>query len=318
MKVFSGNWKEAYFEMKKYYVLLFLILANLFWAGNYVFGKYVVAEMSPLQMTFSRWLIAVFLLFPIAHWIERPDWRVVWKKWRVLLVTGILGIAGYNFLLYEALRFTTSMNAALVNSINPAIIVLFSSLLLKERISVRNGIGLIISLLGVLLVLTNGHLEQIFNLHFNQGDLLMLLAILVWTFYSIIGRTMKDIPPISATAVSVLFGLLILLPFVLASGFQYSLSKPAIIGILYIGIFPSVGSFIFWNVALREVGPSRAGIFLNLIAVFTAIISILLGKTITYVQILGGIFVFIGVYLTSQIRKKDNAGSTMMNEEVSS
>ncbi|PLT35987.1 DMT family transporter [Bacillus sp. V5-8f] len=298
--------------MKKHYVLTFLILANLFWAGNYVFGQYVVTELSPLQMTFLRWLIAFCLLFPIAHVIERPNWRMVWKQWKILIVMALLGIVGYNFLLYEALRFTTAMNASLVNSINPAIIVLFSSLLLKERISLINGIGLMVSLFGVLLVLTNGHLEQIFHLHFNRGDLLMLVAILVWTFYSIIGRTIKEVPPISATAASVLIGLLFLLPFISSSGFQFPESKKAILGMLYIGIFPSVGSFVFWNVAVRQIGPSRAGIFLNLIAVFTAILSLLLGKNITFVQILGGIFVFIGVYLTSQIKKAE----TTVHSEV--
>lgn len=297
--------------MKKHYVILFLILANLFWAGNYVFGKFVVAEMSPLQLTFSRWLVAVFLLFPIAHWIERPDWKNVWREWKTLLVMSILGIIAYNFLLYEALRFTTSMNAALVNSINPAVIVLFSALLLKERISLKNSLGLIISLLGVLLVLTKGQLEQIFQLDYNQGDLIMLLAILVWTFYSIIGKKLKTTPPISATAVSVFLGLVILLPFVLMSGIEYQLSQPAVIGLLYIGIFPSVGSFIFWNVSLRHIGAGRAGVFLNLIAVFTAILSLLLGKTITSVQIIGGILVFIGVYLTSQKTNKDAAESSI-------
>ncbi|RFU64051.1 DMT family transporter [Bacillus sp. V59.32b] len=297
--------------MKKHYIILFLILANLFWAGNYVFGKFVVAEMSPLQLTFSRWLIAVFLLFPIAHWIERPDWKKVWREWKTLLVMSVLGIIAYNFLLYEALRFTTSMNAALVNSINPAVIVLFSALLLKERISLKNSLGLIISLLGVLLVLTKGQLEQIFQLDYNQGDLIMLLAILVWTFYSIIGKKLKTTPPISATAVSVFLGLVILLPFVLMSGIEYQLSQPAVIGLLYIGIFPSVGSFIFWNVSLRHIGAGRAGVFLNLIAVFTAILSLLLGKTITSVQIIGGILVFIGVYLTSQKTNKDAAESSI-------
>ncbi|CAH0344940.1 DMT family transporter [Bacillus sp. CECT 9360] len=303
--------------MKKHYVLLFLILANLFWAGNYVFGKFVVAEMSPLQLTFSRWLIAVFFLFPIAHWIERPDWKKVWIEWKTLLVMSILGIIAYNFLLYEALRFTTSMNAALVNSINPAVIVLFSALLLKERISLKNGLGLFISLLGVLLVLTKGQLQQIFQLDYNQGDLLMLLAILVWTFYSIIGKKLKTIPPIAATAVSVLLALFILLPFILMSGVEYHLSRQAVIGLLYIGIFPSVGSFIFWNVSLRHIGASRAGIYLNLIAVFTAILSLLLGKTITFVQMIGGILVFIGVYLTSQKTNKETTESSIRKESIS-
>ncbi len=285
--------------MKKSFVILFLILANLFWAGNYVFGQYVVDEMSPLQITFTRWLIAVFLLFPIAHWIERPDWKKVWKHWKILLIMGVLGIISYNLVLYCALQYTTSMNAALVNSINPAIIVLFSSILLKERISLKNGIGLIISLLGVLLVLTKGHLQEILHLEYNKGDLLMIGAILIWTFYSIIGKKLKNIPPISATAVSVLLGLLSLVPFIFFSEFNYDLSTQAIVGIMYIAIFPSVGSFIFWNSALRYINASQAGIYLNLIAVFTACLNLILGHPITFIQVVGGILVFIGVYLSS-------------------
>jgi drug/metabolite transporter (DMT)-like permease len=290
--------------MKKSIILLFLILANLFWAGNYIFGKYVVTELSPIQMTCVRWLIAVFLLFPLAHWIEKPNWKDVWKAWKILLLMGVLGIICYNFFLYWALTYTTSMNAALVNSINPAVIVLFSALLLKEKISFQHLIGLLISLFGVLLVLTKGQLQEIFHLSYNKGDLLMILAILVWTFYSIIGKKLKNIPTISATAVSVLLGLILIAPFALGSGLTLDLSNQAIVGIIYIGIFPSVGSFIFWNISLRHINASQAGIYLNLIAVFTAILSLILGQNITVVQILGGLLVFTGVYLTSK-KKKD-------------
>lgn len=285
--------------MKKSVIILFLILANLFWAGNYVFGKYVVNEISPLQMTFTRWTIAICLLFPIAHWIEHPDWKKVWKQWKVLFIMGVLGIISYNFFLYWALKYTTSMNAALVNSINPAVIVLFSAFLLRERISLKNGVGLVVSLFGVLLVLTKGHIQEILHLTYNLGDLLMIVTILIWTFYSIIGRKLKSIPPISATAASALLGIISLLPFIFFSEFNYNLSTSAITGILYMAIFPSVGSFIFWNSALRHINASQAGIYLNLITVFTALLSLLLGQPITLVQIVGGILVFIGVYLSS-------------------
>lgn len=286
--------------MKKHLVLLFLVLANLFWAGNYMFGQYVVAEMSPLSMTFLRWMLGAFLLFPIAHWFERPDWKKIWSEWKTLLVMAVLGIICYNFLLYEALKFTTPMNAALVNSINPALIAIFAAFFLKERVTLKNGIGLLISLLGVLLVLTNGQLQKIFYLDYNHGDLLMLIAILAWTIYSIIGRKLQQIPPISGTSVSVVLGIIVLLPFFLFYGFQFPQSPEATIGILYMGIFPSVGSFIFWNIAIRKIGPGQAGIYLNLITVFTAIFSLLLGKTITTAQIIGGLLVFLGVYLTTK------------------
>ncbi len=292
--------------MKKFSVLLFLVLANLFWAGNYVFGKYLIAEMSPLQITFSRWLIAVILLIPIAHWVERPNWKNVWSEWKTLLILAVLGVISYNFLLYEALQYTTSLNAALVNSINPAVIVLFSVLFLKEKISFKNGIGLMVSLLGVLLVLTKGKLHMIIHTNYNQGDLLMLIAILVWTIYSIIGRKTKSIPPIAATSITVIFALLIMLPMVIVSApdFNYHLSKQAIASIVYMGIFPSVGSFIFWNISLRQIDASKAGVYLNLITVFTAIFSLLLGNTISFIQVVGGLLVFTGVYLTSDKGKR--------------
>ncbi|WP_141603960.1 DMT family transporter [Terrilactibacillus laevilacticus] len=286
--------------MKKYQVISLLMLANLFWAGNYVFGKYVVSDMTPVQMTFTRWLIAIILLFPIAQWVEHPDWKNVWKQWKSLLILSILGVIGYNLLLYEALRFTTSMNAALVNSMNPALIVLFSVLFLSERISLTNGVGLFISLIGVLLVLTNGQLLNLFFIHYNLGDLIMIAVILLWTLYTIYGKRMRHIPPITSTAITALMAVIILFPFILIQGYDFHLSKQAISGIIYIGLFPSVGSFIFWNASVRHIGASKAGIYLNLITVFTAIISILLGKGMTFAQIIGGLLVFLGVYLSNQ------------------
>jgi len=286
--------------VKKYQAVYFLILANLFWAGNYVFGKYVVSEMTPIQMTFVRWALAILVLFPLAQVIEKPKWREVWKRWKILLILSLLGIVGYNVLLYEALRFTTSLNAALVNSINPAMIAIFAVWLLKEKLSLVNGFGLFVSLIGVLLVLTRGELLHVFTIHYNQGDLLMILAITVWTFYTLIGKKMEKLPLIAATAVSAMLGLIVLFPFFLVSGFSYHLSGTATVGIMYIAFLPSVCSFIFWNRAVHTVGASRSGIYLNLLTVFTALISLILGNPITIPQILGGVLVVIGVYLTNR------------------
>lgn len=290
--------------MEKCRPALFLILAVLFWAGNYMAGKYVVTELTPLQLTFVRWFIAIFLLFPIAQWLERPNWKQVLGEWRKLFALAILGIIGYNFVLYEALRFTTPLNAALINSINPASIFLFSSLVLHEWISRANIFGLIISLTGVLVVLTNGQLQQILQIDYNAGDLLMLIAILSWTFYTLVGRKMQGIPPFAATTVSALFGLLLMLPFVLATGFPVFVSTGALAGVVYIALFPSVGSFLLWNMAVLRIQASQAGIYLHLLPVFTAIISILLGNAITFVQIVGGLLVFVGVYLTTMRKNR--------------
>ncbi|KZL90553.1 DMT family transporter [Clostridium magnum] len=286
--------------MKKYRVFLLLIICNLFWAGNYVFGKYVVSDMTPLWITFSRWLMASFLLIPIAYFTEKPKWDPIRKQWFLLFFMGISGIAGFNLALYSALHYTSPTNASLISALNPGLIVLVSVFMLREKVSLIQVLGFIFSLLGVFLVLTRGHLDQIFQTEYNRGDLIMIISIVVWTVYSILGKRLRDIQPITATAVSALFGTIIMAPFALYEGINIANITPiAVTGILYMIIFPSIGSFILWNMAIQEIGASKAGIFLNFIPIFTAIISWILGEKVTAAQVCGGILVFIGVYLTT-------------------
>ncbi len=279
---------------------LLLTLCNLFWAGNYILGKYVVAEMTPLWITFSRWLAASLLLLGIAHFYEKPDWRGVGAAWPTLTGMGLLGIVGYNTVLYSALNYTSATNAALVSALNPGVMVVFSAFLLREKISRIQVLGIAVSFTGVLVVLTGGVLHQLLQLDFNRGDLLMLVAILMWTLYSIIGKRLTAVPPVTATAASALIATLIMAPFAAAQGIDAgSISPFTMVGILYIILFPSICSFIFWNISVREVGAGKAGIFLNLIPVFTAAISWMMGERITAAQVIGGLLVFLGVYLTS-------------------
>lgn len=287
---------------------IFLVLANLFWAGNYLFGKYVIAEISPLWLTFIRWSVAFLFLLPISYFLERPRYGEIMKQfWLPLSIAGILGIIGYNLLLYGALEYTSPMNAAIVNALNPAIIVIMSYFLLKERMTFINVIGFVISLVGVLFILTNGHLQWIFQTSYNRGDLMMLIAGVVWALYSIIGKKLA-VPPITATTCSVFFSIILLFPFLFFQPIPLAeLSGKGWIGISYICLFPSVFSFLFWNLSVKKVGPSYAGIYLNLIAVFTAIITFLLGGKISASQLIGGAFVLIGVYLATNVRKAEAA-----------
>ncbi|TGA98995.1 DMT family transporter [Sporolactobacillus shoreae] len=286
--------------MRRSTAVVFLIFANLFWAGNYICGKYVIGAMQPIQINFLRWLIAAIILFPLAQLIEKPDWKSIWKEWKILLLLSVLGIIGYNILLYEALYFTTSLNAALINSVNPAMIAIFAAWLLKEKLSKVNALGLLVSLVGVLLVLTHGDFLRVFAINYNAGDLFMLIVIISWTFYTLLSKRIKDLPPIGATAVTVAFSLLLMLPFFIHSNFNWSFTPATTYGILYLAIFPSVGSLLFWNIGVPVVGASHTGIFMNLITVFTAILSVLLGIRIDLFQIIGGLVVIFGVYLTNK------------------
>lgn len=287
--------------MEKYRVWFFLIIANLFWAGNYVFGKYVIAELTPLWITFSRWILALVFLFPVACYIEKPVWKEAKQDWLALLCMGLLGVIGYNMVLYSALEFTTATNAALVSALNPGVIVLFSVLLYREKISLMQTAGLVISLAGALVVLTNGEMMRLLEVQFNTGDVLMLGAVIIWTLYSFVGRRLS-IGPITATTLSTVIAVVLLLPFVILQGIDFAnLSAVGVSGVLYMVLFPSVCSFVLWNLSVKEVGASKAGVFLNLIPVFTAAISWFLGERVTGAQAVGGLLVFAGVYLTSGI-----------------
>lgn len=292
--------------MKKYRVWLLLVLCNLFWAGNYVFGKFVVEEMTPISLTFTRWLFASVILLGIAHFVEKPKWNTVVKEWPSLIGLAIFGIVGYNSLLYYALNFTSPTNASLVNSFNPGLIALVSAIYLREKVSRIQGLGILISFLGVFVIMTKGNLLQIFVTHYNKGDLLMIIAVVMWTIYSMIGKKLTAIPTITSTAISGLIAAIIMAPFAIAQGINFtSLSATAVTGIAYITIFPSICSFIFWNIGVREIGASKAGVFLNLNPVFTAAISWILGQKITVVQVIGGLLVFLGVYFTTGMFEKN-------------
>ncbi len=279
------------------------MLTTLFWAGNYVFGTFVVEELSPVWITFSRWVLALFILIPLARVIEKPKWEDIKANIIPLIVLGLLGIIGYNLLLYTALHYTSPTNAALLSAVNPAVIVLFSMLLLKEKLKRFQVLGLAISMLGALLIITKGNIFGMFVMEYNRGDLIMVAAVVVWTLYSIVGKRVS-VPPITATAVSTLFAMIMLAPFALAQDITFSkLSTITVVGVLYMFLFPSVFSFMFWNISVRKIGASQAGVFLNLIPVFTAIISLFLGESVRLEQIIGGLLVFLGVSITSGMVK---------------
>ena len=276
---------------------LYLVLATLFWSGNFVVGQAAVASMTPLELTFWRWTLAAVPLLLLAHFVEKPDWRAVLRRWPVLLLLSVLGMSGYTLLLYGALGYTSAMNASLITAANPALIVVMAIVLLGERTTRLGWLGICLGLLGVLLVLTQGELARVFSLSINTGELMMIGAIIVWGFYTIIARRLK-VPAISATAVQVVIATVTLAPFALAMNVQFPDTAAEGWSLAYIALFPSLGSYLLWNLALKTTPPGTAGNYLNLMVVFTAIITVLLGTPLTLVQIVGGLMVIAGVLLT--------------------
>jgi len=270
---------------------------TLSWAGIYIVGDGVVEQVDPISLTFLRWGPAAVLLLIIAQLVERPDWRAVLRQWPKLLLLGCLGMVGFSILMLEGLRHTTPVNSALIGASGPALIAIAAALLLRQRIGWRLIVGLAISLVGVVLVVTQGSFETLLTVGVNQGDLWIVLATICWTIYTIAGRIQSGIPVITSAALQALFATLVLAVIVSFTGLKLPEDAPTWIGVGYIAFIGSALAMYFWTFALRTLQPAAAGILLNLNPFFTVCLTLVIGGTVGGWEILGGLVIIAGVVL---------------------
>lgn len=279
-----------------YYVLL--LATSLLWAGNFVAGKFLVHHASSLTLTDMRWTLASLFLLPIV-WIREKRILPPRQALLPLFWMGLTGVVFFNLFMFLALERTSADNAGLLSALNPVAIAIVSFFILREKMGIRQITGMLISLLGVIVVISHGQWERILQFRFNAGDLYMLAAVGTWGFYSVAGRkAMQHVSALTSTLWAGIFGVLTLLPFNLPSiaiiepdpAFWYS--------ILYVGIGATVIGMVFWNIGVQQVGGTKAGMFLNFNPVFTAILAyLLIGEQLTVVQGIGTFLVIGGVLL---------------------
>ena len=288
----------------KAHPFLLLTLTALFWAGNFVIGRAMKSNIPPISLAFWRWTLALGILLPFAIPHLRAEWSVLKKNWRWLTVLGVLGVSCFNTFVYIGLHSTTATNALIINSVIPILIVLLSRLLADTPVSGRQTLGIALSLSGVLTIICRANLDVILTLKINSGDAWILLAVLSWAFYTFLLRHRPaDLHPLSFLTSIVAVGLIplsILYVWELGQGERFELNPANISSILYVGLFPSVLAFIFWNQSVRDVGPNKAGLFLYLMPVFGTILSIIfLGETFHLFQLAGIGLIFSGIWLTT-------------------
>ena len=284
---------------------LLLVLTILFWSGNFIVGRAMRTDIAPVALSFWRWAVALIVLLPFALPHVRAQWRAVLHSWRMLAMFGILGVANFSTFVYIGLHSTTATNAVFVNAISPVVIVALSWVLLDQAIKSRQAVGITLSLIGVIAIIMRGDLRALMALQFNLGDLWILAGVLSWALYSV---CLKWRPAglhwLSFTIATVAIGLLVLLPFYIwevGQGAHVSVN-PAIVGsVLYLGIFPSVLSYIFWNRAVMQVGANKAGQFMYLMPVFGTILSMLfLDEKLHWFHLAGISLIFFGIYLSTK------------------
>ncbi|OCS86033.1 DMT family transporter [Caryophanon latum] len=287
---------------------LLLIIATLFWGGNFVIGRAVSDDIPPISLAFYRWCVALLVLAPIAFTNWKAHLPTFKKHWKIVIVLSLTGVAGFNTLVYIGLHDTTSINASLMNSSTPIIIYILAFLFLRERLNRYQVIGTCISLIGVLFILTGGSLESLQSFAFNRGDMIVLLAIVCWGVYSLLIKQYAGIlPSVPTFFMTIIIGIVTLLPFFLYESITAETSiiwnVTSVSAIFYVGTFASIVAFLSWNKGVVKLGASRASIYLNFIPVFSALFATLfIGESLQLFQVIGGLAVVAGVFITNRNR----------------
>ena len=286
----------------KYYI--FLVLAVLFWSGNFITGRYISTSIEPMQLSFYRWFFVLVLLLPYIF-INYKDLILGFKKDSLLLVVfGAFGIAGFNTFLYYGLQTTSATNALLINSSTPIFIILISSIIFRIAITKIQILGVVLSTLGVLYLILKGEINHILELNFTPGDLWILLAAFDWAIYSVLLKFKpKELSSFSFLTITSFIGVIILYIAFILQGYSLEFSflsnKEVLYSLIYIVIFPSILSFYFWNMATIEIGANKAGQSAHLMPIFGAILAyIFLDEVLEFYHMVGIILIAIGIYLT--------------------
>ena len=284
---------------------LLLTVTAFLWSGNLVTGRGISEAVPPMALALWRWLLPLLLITPIALRYLPQEWPILRRHWRLFLLYGACGTTINSILVFSALQHTTATNAVLMNSLSPIFIILLSWLALRERLNTVQLGGVVLSMLGVLCVVARGELGTLFSFRLNAGDLLFLASLIIWSIYTISLRWRPHKLHLATFLFAqLLAGVVLALPFYaweLAQGLRIRWGWTALVGIGYLGTISALASVVFWNRAVSQVGPHRAGVFVHLVPVFGSALAVgLLGERFQLYHLAGMVLVFGGVYLASR------------------
>ena len=285
---------------------LFLILATIFWSGNFIVGKAAsIFEIPPFSLNFYRWLFAGLILLPFTFKELILKKNYIFENLSFFIILGITSITIFNSIVYYSLHYTQVISGVLMISTIPVWIIFISSILKIEKTNIFQIIGVGLSLLGVIFIITKADLNLIKNLDFNKGDLTMVVAMFSWAIYSaLLKKKTYEISQITLLQVVIITGLIFLIPIYIIEmnlGNVIKLDKPFLLTLTYVVLFPGLASFFFWIKGIALIGANRAGAFLHLMPIFGAIMAMVIFKEkFMFYHILGAIFIILGITLSNK------------------
>jgi drug/metabolite transporter (DMT)-like permease len=276
-------------------------LSCFLWGLATVVGRGVYEEIPPFGLSFWRWLLAALVLLPLVWRDLARKFPLIKANIKVIVLLGIFQV-GASSILLVALNYTTAINASLINAAQPVMTIIPAWLLTREKITFGQGIGIILGLIGVVTMISQGNLEILKSLEFNGGDIFAILAVLGWTFYStLIHRVPSELGLTTTLFLVYMAGTIALIPFYIV---ETSFSRPVPLSWLTVGVVALLGIVVsaiavsVWTASVRSIGPNRAAIFLNVIPIFGVTMAIIfLGEQLFAFHLIGAAFIGTGMAL---------------------
>ena len=293
-------------NLKINFAYIFLFLAVLFWAGNFIVGKFAsYYEIPPFSLNFYRWFFAWLILFPFTFKEIISKKKYIFENYKFFIILGITSVTIFNSIVYYSLNFTQVISGVLMISTIPVMIMLFSSILKIEKTNIFQIIGVVFSFAGVIMIITKANIEILMNLDFNKGDITMVIAMFSWALYSTLLKGKKyELTQLSLLQVVITFGLIFLIPIYFIEyqiGFRINLELPFILILSYVVLFPGLASFLLWIKGISMIGANRSGVFLHLMPILSAIMAmIFFSEKFMFYHILGACFIVTGILLSNK------------------
>ena len=291
---------------KNYSAYLFLVLATFCWSGNFIVGKFATLyEIPPLTLNVFRWISVWFILIPFTYKEIFENLPYIKKNWLVISFMGVITISTFNSVVYFALNYTQVINAVLMLSAIPAATIVLSSLMKIEETNIFQLLGLVLSIIGIGSIISNGDIQKIISLDFNKGDMWMLVCVITWSLYStLLKKNNFKFSQFTLIQLMVSVGILFLIPqffYEKSIGLELNLDKNFFLILIYVAIFPAIAAYYFWQKGIEIIGPNRASMFIQLMPLFSAVMAIIIFKEkFELYHFVGAIFILSGIYLSNR------------------
>lgn len=286
---------------------LLLTLAMLCWAGNWVVGRAIHEQIPPFTLNFWRWTGSLLLILPVSWPSLREQWPLLLRHWKWVLPMAAIAATIFQSMVYLGLQSTTALNGALIVALVPVVVVMIAAVILGDRIGSRQGLGIVLSLAGAIIIIVRGEPKVLRTLSLNPGDLWILAAVPVWSLYTVLlKRWPAGLHRMSFLAAIALIGAVLQFPFYAwewTAGQHLLVTPESMAAIAYTAVFASFLAFVFYNAALDRTTPAVAGLFHHLHPAFTALLGmVFLGERMGWHHALGVAFIALGLYLTTATR----------------